>query len=155
MVKRQLRRVEAQTRTRIITACGARSRRADTRCLGVLAGQRDWLPRSAPYRLSWLIPHIKETDHVRDEPGPARLMRGAEPGAVVAVEVLVEDEIVFPRGIVLQTVDPPEAGPPPVWAYNEDRDEPILQVSGDHVERHPMPRADRIFEGELVTEEPV
>src|SRR6266542_1618161 len=125
MVKRQLRRVEAQTRTRIITACGARSRRADTRCLGVLAGQRDWLPRSATYRLSWLIPHIKETDHVadgidravaaadhvRDEPGPARLMRGAEPGAVVAVEVLVEDEIVFPRGIVLQTVDPPEAGP--------------------------------------------
>ena len=33
-------------------------------------------------------------DHVGDHPGPSGLVRGAEPGAVVAVEVLVEQQLV-------------------------------------------------------------
>ena len=50
---------------------------------------------------------------------------------------------------------PPEAGPPPVGADGEDGDQPVLQVLGDQVEGHPVPRAGRVLDGELVTEEPV
>ena len=39
-------------------------------------------------------------DQVGDDPGPPRLVRGAEPGAVVAVEVLVEEDVVLPVGSV-------------------------------------------------------
>ena len=70
-------------------------------------------------------------DHVRDQPGPSGLVRGAEPGAIVPVEVLVEQQVVFPGRVVLQPLDPPEAGPPPVRADGEQGDEPVLQVGGD------------------------
>jgi hypothetical protein len=36
-------------------------------------------------------------DQLGDEAGPARLVARAEPGAVVAVEVLVKEEVVHPR----------------------------------------------------------
>ena len=82
---------------------------------------------------------VAAADHVRDQPGPSGLVRGAEPGAVVAVEVLVEQQVVFPGRVVLHLVDPAEAGPPPVRADGEQGDEPVLQVGGDHVERHLVP----------------
>ncbi len=47
---------------------------------------------------------------MRDQRGPARLMRGTEPRAGVAVEVLVERDVVAPPGIggeVVGTVDRP------------------------------------------------
>ena len=62
---------------------------------------------------------VAAADHVGDQPGPAGLVRGAQPGAVVAVEVLVEQQVVFPGRVVLQPVDPAEAGPPPVRADGE------------------------------------
>jgi hypothetical protein len=54
-----------------------------------------------------------------------------EPGAVLSVEVLVEQQVVLPGRVVQQPVDPPEAGTPPVRADHEQRDKPILQVHGD------------------------
>ena len=53
-------------------------------------------------------------DEVGDDAGPARLVRGAEPGAVVAVEVLVEDDVVLPRRVGLEALDAPEARAPAV-----------------------------------------
>src|SRR6476659_11158262 len=47
---------------------------------------------------------------VRDQGGPPGLMHGTEPGAVVAVEVLVEQQVVLPRRVGLQAVDPAVAG---------------------------------------------
>ena len=92
-------------------------------------------------------------DHVRDQPGPAGLMCGAEAGPVVAVEVLVEDEVVFPRRVVLQAVDPPEAGSPAVRADGEDGDQPVLQIGGDQVEGDLVARPGRVLDGQLVAEE--
>ena len=59
------------------------------------------------------------------------LVRRAEPGAVVAVEVLVEQDVVLPRRVGLQPLDPAEAGPPPVGPDEEQRDEPAPQVLRD------------------------
>jgi hypothetical protein len=94
-------------------------------------------------------------DHVGDHTRPAGLVGGTEAGRVVAVEVLAEDEVVLPRRIVLQPLDPAEAGPPAVGAGEEDRDQPVLQVSRDGVQRQPAPRAGRVLERELAAEEPV
>src|SRR4051812_24706371 len=43
-------------------------------------------------------------DQVGDERGPAGLVRRSQAGAVVAVEVLVEEEVVLPRGVALQAL---------------------------------------------------
>jgi hypothetical protein len=45
-----------------------------------------------------------DLDDAGDQPGPARLVAGAEPGAVVAVEVLVEQDLVLPLGIGLEAL---------------------------------------------------
>ena len=86
---------------------------------------------------------------------PAGLVGRAEPGAVVAVEVLVEHQVVLPRRVVLQPLGPPEAGPPAVRADQEDRDEPVLQVGDDGVQRQPVARAGRVLDGQVVAEEAV
>ena len=74
------------------------------------AGQRRE-SRTAPPSRSW--PWLAEDvdrgadcamaadDDVRDHARPARLVRGTEPGAVVAVEVLVEDQVVSPLRVLL------------------------------------------------------
>ena len=94
-------------------------------------------------------------DGVGDDPGPAGLMRSAQAGAVVAVEVLVEDQVVLPRRVVLEPLDPAEAGPPAVGADQEDGDEALAQVLGDLAQRQLVARAGRVFDLELVPEEAV
>ena len=49
-------------------------------------------------------------DDVGDEAGPAGLVRGPEPGAVVAVEVLGESDVVPPPRVVLEALHPPKQG---------------------------------------------
>jgi hypothetical protein len=66
-------------------------------------------------------------------PGPAGLVEGAERGAVVAVEILAEDQVVMPGGVGLHPIGPAEAGPPSVRVGGEQRDQPVLEVGGDQV----------------------
>ena len=47
---------------------------------------------------------------LRDEAGPSGLVVGAEARAVVAVEVLVEEEVVVPTGSVWNFSAPPHTG---------------------------------------------
>src|SRR6266516_4396242 len=57
---------------------------------------------------------VAAADHTRDQAGPFGLMRGAAPGVVVAMEILVEQQVVFPRRVVLQALDPAwRCGPRP------------------------------------------
>ena len=79
--------------------------------------------------------------------------RGAEPRTVVAVEVLVEEHVVPPLRIGLEALDPAEAGPPPVVAADEERDQALAQVGGDLPERELVPGAVRVLDLELVAEE--
>src|SRR5262249_31107617 len=55
-----------------------------------------------------------------NDPGPARLVTGAEPGAIVAVEVLIEQDKVAPMWVLLK---PPRASiyrPPTILIPQED-----------------------------------
>src|ERR1700720_2157508 len=71
---------------------------------------------------------VAAADQVGAHAGPAGLVEGADRGAVVAVEVLAEDQVVAPRGIGLQQFGPAEAGPASVLVLGEDRDHPVSQV---------------------------
>ncbi len=98
---------------------------------------------------------VAAADHVGDQAGPAGLVRGAEGRAVVAVEVLAEDQVVPPGGIGLQQPGPAEARPPAVGTASEDGDEPVLQIGGDLVQGQLLAGPGRVLDGELVAEEPV
>src|SRR6187549_2184723 len=93
-------------------------------------------------------------DHVGDDPCPARLVTRSQPGAVVAVEVLVEEDVVLPGRIALELVDPAVTGPASVLADEEERDEPPAEVLADLRERSTLAGACRVLELEVVTEVP-
>ena len=71
------------------------------------------------------------------EARPAGLVRGADAGAGVAVEVLVEQQQVAPLGVVAELRDAPATGRCPSASGQPDRDQPRGQVGG-HV---PQPQA--------------
>ena len=57
----------------------------------------------------------KQVEQGRDQTGPSRLMAGAEPRAVVTVEVLVKQDQIAPMRIVLELGGAAVNRPPPVW----------------------------------------
>src|SRR3954469_4115779 len=70
-------------------------------------------------------------DQVGHEPGPAGLVRGAEAHAGVAVEVLVERDLVVPRRVALEQLVAAEHGAAAVPVVEEDAREPRGQLVGD------------------------
>ena len=89
---------------------------------------------------------VAAADRVGDHPGPAGLVGGAQPGAVVAVEVLVEHQVVLPGRVGLEPVDAPEAGTAAVRADQEDRNHALAQVLGDLAEGQFLPRPGRVLD---------
>src|SRR3954449_325746 len=87
------------------------------------AGRPSQLPRPRGTR-----ERVRSADQVGHHPGPAGLMTRPQTGAVVAVEVLVEGDVVAPSRVVLQLVHPPVTGPAAVGSPEEERDQPIPQV---------------------------
>ncbi len=75
-----------------------------------------------------------------DQGRPTGLMHGSESGAVVAVKVLIEQEIVFPGRVGLQKFDAPVDGPPAVGARKPDADQPIGEIAGDVTQRQLLAR---------------
>ena len=69
-------------------------------------------------------------------PGPAGLVARAEPGAVVAVEVLVEEDVVAPVGIGLELLRAAVDGSPAVLVAQEDAGEPVGDLLGHLEEVH-------------------
>src|SRR5712692_8329823 len=64
---------------------------------------------------------------LRDEPRPARLVAGADAGAVVAVEVLVERDQAAPVRVALEDLRAAVDGTAPVGAGQEEPAEPPRQ----------------------------
>ena len=98
---------------------------------------------------------VPAQDHIGDQAGPPGLVEGADRGAVVAVEVLAEDQVVLPGGVGLHLLGPAEACPPPVFVPGKQRDQPVLQVRGDPVEGEPLARAGRVLDLQVIAVEPV
>src|SRR5215467_2556846 len=93
---------------------------------------------SRPFCIRW-VNHRSFRDHLVDkvgnEPGPARLVRSAAAAAVVAMEVLVEEDVVIEIGIGLELFVGSKNGAPPVGTTKEELYQAATQLIGDFVER--------------------
>ena len=78
----------------------------------------------------------EELDEFGHEPGPAGLVARAQPCAVVAVEVFVEEDVVAPVGIGLELLRAAVHGTPAVLVAQEDPGEPIGDLLGHLEEIH-------------------
>ena len=117
--------------------------------VGLAAGHRPapcWLAAVRTHVAEGVNVAVAAPDGIGDDAGPAGLVRGAEAGAVVAMEVLVEHQVVLPRRVVLEPVDPAEAGPPAVGVDQEDGDQALAQVLGDVAERQLLSRPGRVLD---------
>src|SRR5262245_1944504 len=75
-------------------------------------------------------------DQLGHEGCPARLVAGAQPGAVVAVEVLEEGHPVLPVRVGLEEADVAQDGAAALGVSEEDPDEAASDLVGGPVERH-------------------
>ena len=90
----------------------------------------------------------EEVDEPGDGTGPAGLVARAEPGAVVAVEVLVEEDQVTPVRILLERRASAVDRPSPVGVREEDADEAARDLLRHLEQRHPDARARRALDRE-------
>src|ERR1700676_2385362 len=84
-------------------------------------------------------------DQLRDQSGPSGLVRGADPGAVVAVEVFVEEEQIAEASIGLKLRRRTVEGPASVRSAREDADQALRKIARNFPERRHVPRAGREF----------
>src|SRR5262252_7181000 len=70
----------------------------------------------------------EEVHGARNDPGPASLVTGAEAGAIVAVEILVEEEIVAPMRIFLELPGSAVDRSIPVLVSEEDARKPSCNL---------------------------
>src|SRR5262252_8390645 len=83
---------------------------------------------------SWEASASPFIDQIRHQPGPAGLMGGAEAGAVVAVEIFEELQMIAPVRIGLESCRSAEDPPPAVGAAREEADHPVGELAR-HVTR--------------------
>src|SRR3954452_8040158 len=84
---------------------------------------------------------------VDDEGGPPGLVTGAEAGAVVAVEVLEEQQVVAPRGVLGEQPLSTEDGASSGLVGEPDADQTVSQVAGHLTDRALLAGSGRILEG--------
>ena len=92
----------------------------------------------------------KELNQRRDRARPSGLVAGAEARAVVAVEVLVEEEVVAPVRVLLERLRAAVDRPSPGLVLEEDPREAIGDLLGDLEEIHHPAGARRAFHLEAV-----
>src|SRR6185369_10485360 len=85
-----------------------------------------------------------------DDAGPAALMTGAKTGAVVAVKVFVEQQVVAPLRILLEFLLAAKNGASAIFVPQKDAGETAAEFLGDFVEIHFTAGAGGAFDGESV-----
>src|SRR5688572_30259494 len=104
----------------------------------IRTGPPQLLPRAERSRrtLFQKMPRVDRAevlDHRGHESGPPGLVAGTEAGAVVAVEILMEQQQIAPVGIGLERLLAAEHGAAPVRPAFPDRDHPPSDFLGDLV----------------------
>ena len=92
----------------------------------------------------------KLANEIRDQSGPAGLVRGAAAAAIVAVEVFVEQDVVLEMGIGLKFFVVAENRAPAVGTAQEELDHAAAQFVRDLVEREHDAGAGRALDLEPV-----
>src|SRR5436190_4208298 len=93
----------------------------------------------APFQGPLGIQKAVELDEFRDEPRPAGLVAGAQPGAVVAMEVFVEEDVIAPMGIGLELLRAAVDGSPPVLIAEKGFGQAIRELLAHLEEVHHLP----------------
>src|SRR6516164_10569388 len=73
----------------------------------------------------------KDFDQQCDDAGPPRLVAGADPGAIAAMEIFVKQQIVVPVRIALEFLGAPKYRPPAGFVAQEDPSQAIGDLAGD------------------------
>src|SRR3954467_1431931 len=98
------------------------------------AGCRGQLCAVSPARKGRLLAGLEGTLGIRepvdldqrsDQPSPAGLVTRAQPGAVVPLEVLVEQDVVAPVGVALKLLHAAVNGSPPLLVAGEGPDQTL------------------------------
>src|SRR5262249_23511814 len=95
-------------------------------------------------------PRVDLLNQIGPHPPPSRFMGGAEPRPLVALKVLKEENLVAPVLVALEFFHPPVCGPSPVFAAQEEFDQPPRQLLADLPEVHHLSRPGRAFDLEVV-----
>src|SRR3974390_1458421 len=82
-------------------------------------------------------------------------MTCAQPGAVIAVEVLVEQDVILPVGIFLEFFRASINGPPAIFIPQKNLCQPAANLFRDLKQRHKVPRAGRALHLEIIAIERV
>src|SRR5499427_6288802 len=93
---------------------------------------------------------VKLLNQLGHQPGPAGLMAGAEPRAVVAVEIFKEENRAAPVFVALKFFYRAVCGPAPGLVGQEEFDQPPRQLLADVPEVHHLSRPGRAFDLEVV-----
>src|SRR5215831_982565 len=101
------------------------------------------------------VEEAEELDQRGDETRPARLMAGAQAGAVVAEEVLVEQDQVAPVGIGLELSGASVHGPSALLVTQEQTREPLGDLSRHLEQGYALAGAGWTLHGEVVAVEGV
>jgi hypothetical protein len=89
-------------------------------------------------------------DHIGDQPAPTRLVRGAKPASILAVEIFIEQDVVFDVRIRLHLLITTEDGPSSLLVASEDIRQTALQFYAWRkvtLSRHPA-SANRLMQQE-------
>src|SRR5271165_2294699 len=85
----------------------------------------------AAFQKGLCIKAPKDFDQGRHQPGPSGLMTGANTGAVVAMKVFVEQQVIPPVRIALELLGPPEHRPPATFVAQKDPGQPVGDLAGN------------------------
>src|SRR5947208_15878670 len=86
----------------------------------------------------------------RDDARPSGLVARAEPRAVVAVEVFVEQDEIAPVRVLLEPAGAAVHRPAPIHVTQEDVAQTVRDFLGDLIERHVPAGAGGTFDGEPI-----
>src|SRR5215472_2252761 len=89
---------------------------------------------------------VPAPDQVGDQARPARLVACAKTGAVIALEVLTEQQVVPPGWVGAQRLCPAEARPVAGRVKTEDGDQPVGKIGRDDVKRQLLGRSRGILD---------
>jgi hypothetical protein len=78
----------------------------------------------------------KEKHQTGDGPRPAHLVAGADAGSIIAVEILVEQDLIPPVAVVLELLGPGIDGPSVILFAQEDVGQPAV-IPGPVSVTHP------------------
>src|SRR5262245_59299280 len=93
---------------------------------------------------------MHQLEQLRHQAGPASLVAGPQPGAIVAMEIFIEQDMIAPVRVGLKCDGPAVDGPPPLVVSEEDPREPPANVHAHLEEVHQTARPRWTFDGKGV-----